>query len=92
MVIEAEYMPGATVEAEAKSRLGLEVVASGRRIEAAIALLYPDEISDADDLPAALKQARLSYCVFTEELAKALSLPGVRLAEDGSSCGTYSYQ
>ena len=67
VVIEAEYMPGATVEAEAKSRLGLEVAASGRRIEAAISLLYPDEISDADDLPAALKQARLSYCVFTEE-------------------------
>ena len=67
VVIEAEYMPGATVEAEAKSRLGLEVAASGRRIEAAIALLYPDEISDADDLPAALGQARLSYCVFTEE-------------------------
>ena len=67
VVIEAEYMPGATVEAEAKSRLGLDVAASGRRIEAAIALLYPAEISDADDLPAALKQARLSYCVFTEE-------------------------
>ncbi len=67
VVIEAEYMPGETVEAEANSRLGLEVAASGRRIEAAISLLYPDEISDADDLPAALKQARLSYCVFTEE-------------------------
>ena len=67
VVIEAEYMPGATVEAEANSRLGLEVAASGRRIEATIALLYPDDISDADDLPAALKQARLSYCVFTEE-------------------------
>ena len=67
VVIEAEYMPGATVEAEANSRLGLEVAASGRRIEAAIALRYPDEISEADDLRAAVEQARLSYCVFTEE-------------------------
>ena len=67
VVIEAEYLPGATVEAEANSRLGLEVAASGRRIEAAIALRYPDEIGDADDLRAALQQARLSYCVFTEE-------------------------
>ena len=67
VVIEAEYMPGATVEAEANSRLGLEVAASGRRIEAAIALRYPDEIGDVDDLRAALQQARLSYCVFTEE-------------------------
>ena len=67
VVIEAEYMPGATVEAEANSRLGLEVAASGRRIEAAIALRYPDEIGDVDDLRAALQQARLSYSVFTEE-------------------------
>ena len=67
VVIEAEYIPGATVEAEAKSRLGLEVAASGRRIEAAIALRYPNEIGNADDLPAALEQARLSYCVFTQE-------------------------
>ena len=67
VVIEAEYLPGATVEAEANSRLGLEVAASGRRIEAAIALRYPDEIGDVDDLRAALQQARLSYCVFTEE-------------------------
>ena len=67
VVIEAEYIPGATVEDEAKSRLGLEVAASGRRIEAAIALRYPDEIGNAGDLPAALEQARLSYCVFTQE-------------------------
>ena len=67
VVIEAEYMPGANVEAEAKSRLGLDVAASGRRIEAVIALRYPDAVSDADDLSAALEQARLSYCVFTEE-------------------------
>ena len=60
-------MPGANVEAEAKSRLGLDVTASGRRIEAVIALRYPDAVSDADDLRAALEQARLSYCVFTEE-------------------------
>ena len=67
VVIEAEYMPGANVEAEAKSRLGLDVAASGRRIEAVIALRYPDAVSDADDLHAAVAQARLSYCVFTEE-------------------------
>ena len=67
VVIEAEFFPGANVETEAKERLGLEVAASGRRIEAAIALRYPAAIGDADDLHAALEQARLSYCVFTEE-------------------------
>ncbi|MYB77681.1 MAG: SAM-dependent DNA methyltransferase, partial [Chloroflexi bacterium] len=67
VVIEAEYLPAVNAEAEAQSRLGLEVAASGRRIEAAIALRYPDAIGDADDLRSALRQARLSYCVFTEE-------------------------
>ena len=59
VVIEAEYMPGANVEAEAKSRLGLDVAASGRRIEAVIALRYPDEIGDADDL-------RFTLCILPD--------------------------
>ncbi len=66
VVIEAEYMPAAGVETEAKDRLGLETAANGRVIEAVIALRYPDEVGDAPDLAAALSVARLSYCVFTE--------------------------
>ena len=66
VVIEAEYMPAAHVEVEAKERLGLETEADGRVIEAAIALRYPDEISQTHDLHTALSEARLSYCVFTE--------------------------
>ena len=66
VVVESEYMPAATVEPEARQRLGLEVAANGRVIEAAIALRFPDAVSEADDLHAALSHARLSYCVFTE--------------------------
>ena len=66
VVIEAEYMPAAGVEAEAKDRLGHKTTAYHRVIEAAIALRYPDEIGDAQDLSAALSDACLSYCVFTE--------------------------
>ena len=66
VVIEAEYMPAASVEPEAKERLGLETESDGREIEAAIALRYPNEVSEAHDLPAALSTGRLSYCVFTE--------------------------
>ena len=66
VVIEAEYMPAANVEVEAKERLGLETEADGRVIEAAIALRYPDEISQTHDLHTALSEARLSYCVFTK--------------------------
>ena len=66
VVVEAEYMPAANVEPEARSRLGLEVAANGRVIEAAIVLRYPEDVGDAHDLRAALSSIRLSYCVFTE--------------------------
>ena len=66
VVIEAEYMPARTVEPEAKERLGLRLEDSSRVIEAAIALRYPEDVAEANDLTAALKAARLSYCVFTE--------------------------
>ncbi len=65
VVVEAEFMPAATVEPEAKERLGLEVAANGRTIEAAIALRYPEDVRQAADLRAAVSSARLSYCVFT---------------------------
>ena len=71
VVVEAEYMPARTVEPEATSRLGLEVAANGRIIEAAIALRYPDAIGDAHDLRGALSSARLGYCVFTEDGAES---------------------
>ena len=66
VVIEAEYLPAATVEPETKERLGLQLEHSSGVIEAAIALRYPENVAEANDLTAALKAARLSYCVFTE--------------------------
>ena len=75
VVIEAEYMPAHTVEGEAKDRLSLEVAASGRPIEAVIALRYPEDIREAHDLQAALSSARLSYCVFTEGAEGAHRFP-----------------
>ena len=65
VVIEAEYKPAATVEQEAKVRLGLQLEQSSGVIEAAIALRYPENLAEADDLTAALKATRFSYCVFT---------------------------
>ena len=75
VVLEAEYMPAATVEPEAKSRLGLEVAESGRAIEAAIAFRYPEDVADAHDLPAVLSAVRLSYCLFTEEAGGTTRFP-----------------
>ena len=65
VVIEAEFMPAATVEPEARSRLGLEVATNGRVIEAAIALRYPEVVREAGDLRATLSSAQVSYSVFT---------------------------
>ena len=53
VVVEAEYMPARTVEPEARDRLGLELAANGRIIEAVIALRYPAAVGDAHDLRAA---------------------------------------
>ena len=67
VVIEAEYMPAYTVEGEARSRLGLAVTGHSRPIEAVVALRYPEEVGDADDLSVVLRNSRLSYCVLTVE-------------------------
>ena len=75
VVVEAEYMPARTVEPEARSRLGLEVAANGRIIEAAIALRYPEAIGEAHDLRAALSSARLAYCLFTEDAKDVQRFP-----------------
>ncbi len=75
VVVEAEYEPASTVEAEAKALLGLEVVEGRRPIEAVIALRYPEEVGAAADLPAALAVARLSYCVYTGDKHKPDRFP-----------------
>ena len=67
VVVESEYEPALTAEAEARSRLGLEATEGGRTIEAAIALRFPDDVGDAEDLQGAVAAAAMSYCVFTVE-------------------------
>ena len=67
VVLEAEYMPATNAEAEARSRLGLEVVDTGRRIESAIALRYPADLRTSDNLAESLADATVSYCVVSED-------------------------
>ena len=78
VVIESEYEPALTAEAEARSRLGLEVTEGGRTIEAAIALRFPDDVGDAEDLQGAVAAAALSYCVFTVEKYSPLPDPQIQ--------------
>ncbi len=92
VVIEAEYMPAHTVEEEARSRLGLSVTVHPRSIEGTIALRYPEEVSDADDLQGALDSARLSYCIFTVDKYRRTPTPEIqsiaRFPESGWLEGT----
>ena len=67
VVLEAEFMPAASAEAEARSRLGLEVVATGRLIESAIALRYPEDLRGSGNLAESLADATISYCVVSED-------------------------
>ena len=67
VVIEAEYDPANSVEDDARERLGLTVAEGNRRIEAAIALRYPDALKFADDLDAEIRSARFSYAVLHED-------------------------
>ena len=67
VVVEAEYLPAHTVEAEAAARLGLRVVDESNLIEAALALRYPTDLGYTDDLRAGITAADLSYCVLTQD-------------------------
>ena len=63
IAVEAEFMPAATVESDAAARLDLHVQNEPHSIEAAVALRYPTDLEDADNLDAALSGARLSYAL-----------------------------
>ena len=70
VVIEAEYEPGANPEADARPRLGLNIIGETRPVEAAIALRYPEHIATADSPSAALATARMPYCILYESGAR----------------------
>ena len=65
-VIEAEYDPANSVEDDAIERLGLTVEDGHRRIEAVIALRYPEALKYAVDIDGDVRSARFSYAVLYE--------------------------
>ena len=74
VVIEAEYEPD-NPEADARQRLGLNIVDETRPVEAAIALRYPETIGTAANPSTALATARMPYCILYEN--------GCRFPESG---------
>lgn len=64
VVIEAEFHPGYTVEREAQARLGATVATSGKRVEAAVAVRYPDAFLNATNLKDAFATNKITFCAF----------------------------
>lgn len=75
VAVEAEYLPAHSVDPEARERLGLPVVRELNPIEAAIALRYPQNVGDADNLRTALTEAELSYALFTKHGEDLIRFP-----------------
>ena len=67
VVVETEYAPAHTVEADARARLGKTLQSDGRRIEQSIALRIPDSLSAVSQhhLRQSIAAALLEFCVFS---------------------------
>ena len=68
VVVETEYMPARTVEADALGRLGETLSANGRPIEQVIAVRIPRDLQDHrpdEELVAAIDEAVFEFCLFS---------------------------
>ena len=67
VIIEIEYAPAHTVEADACARLGKTLQSDGRRIEQSIALRIPDGLAAESQhrLRQSIAAASLEFCVFS---------------------------
>ena len=66
VVVETEYAPAATVEGDARARLGKQPLASAEPIEQAVAVRVPDSFRRGQaDLAERIAAADFDYCVFS---------------------------
>lgn len=66
VVVEAEYAPAATVEEDAKSRLGLRPLHTDDPVEQAIAVRIPVSLRRGQaDLAVRIAAADFDYCIFS---------------------------
>ena len=82
VVVEAEFMPAAAAEQEAKDRLGLLIEDGRKPVEAAIALRYPAGLEFSQSVRDAMADARLEYAVLYKD--------GTRFPESGWLSGSPS--
>ena len=85
VVVETEYAPAASVEAEAKERLGHQIKLTGEKIEQCIAVKLPAALRQVEQrsLEAAVQTARFFFVVFTIEGEEGLFERTVRWPESG---------
>ncbi len=68
VIVETEFDPAHSVEADARGRLGKIVAETGEAVEQAIAVCVPDALrrGDQSHLPERIAAAAFDYCVFLE--------------------------
>ena len=76
VAVETEYTPAATVEDDAKIRLGLTPLDTADSIEQAIAVRIPDSLRrDQAELTARIAAANFDYCVFSGDPSSPVRWP-----------------
>ena len=67
VILETEYDPAATVEIDARQRLGESLIDTGEYVEQVIALRIPVELSQIPqaDLPTAIAQVHFQFCLIS---------------------------
>lgn len=80
VIVETEYAPALSVEADALSRLGTALAETGEPLEQVVAVRLPDDLSRVRqaDLTTAVEQAAFDYCVFSsDEAGTPVRFPGL---------------
>ena len=72
VIVETEFEPAPTVEADARARLGMVMADTGDIVEQAIAVRIPDDLKSVDQasLGDHIATAELRYCVLTHREAE----------------------
>ena len=76
VVVETEYMPAATVEDDARTRLGLTPLDTADSIEQVIAVRIPGSLRrDQAELTTRIAAAKFDYCVFSGDPSSPVRWP-----------------
>ena len=69
VVLESEFLPGSTVEADARARIGQTIADMGDCLDQCVAVVLPKSLRlvAQRDLKDAVEQARYEFVVFTDE-------------------------